>query len=381
MLVNVVKEPNMLYETLSMVSNRYDGKSYTETAKRLISRFGSVLSQKQISTLKINADLADQVSGVVCGTFKPNKRAEFEFFFEPFDKEHPNRVNNVARLLFLSLSGLGNSDFDSSVEETKQRWRRVKEGKLGLLNISSNGIQLESASSELEKTLFENIYQMDCDVEVKMNAFRAIDRSDNFIDRLADLLRPYCRSLERHMPKLKPYYTLLADRWEYNFKIIHPQVFSQLTRIDPKILESMPLNAVVSLFYFNEVWWGYEDAFENDTQSEMINVCLGVAVHSEFVSGATETRSDNVGLIMQLLSNPVNTSILEILSKGKDYISSVAQKLNMNASVVSRHLQALHEAKLVNRERLNRRIYYELDLAAVDAALSGYKSILSKPND
>ena len=62
LLVNMVKEPNMLYETLAMVSNRYDGKSYAETAKRLISRFDSVLSKQQISTLEINADLADQVS-------------------------------------------------------------------------------------------------------------------------------------------------------------------------------------------------------------------------------------------------------------------------------------------------------------------------------
>ncbi len=381
MLVNVVKEPNMLYETLAMVSNRYDGKSYAETAKRLISRFDSVLSQKQISTLKTNADLADQVSDDICGKFNSIKRAKFEFFFKQFDKEHPNRVNNVARLLFLSLSGLGSSDFDSSVEETKQRWRKIKEGKLGLLNISSNGIQLESASSELEKSLFENVYQMDCPVEVKMNAFRAIDRSDDYIDKLADLLRPYCRSLVRHMPRLMPYYTMLTDSWEYRFKIMPSQVFSRLTRIDAKILESMPLNAVVSLFYFNEVWWGYEDTYENAAQSEMINVCLGAAVHSEFVSGAVETQTDDIGLIMQLLSNPVNTAILEVLSKGKDYISSLAQKLNMNASVVSRHLQALHEAKLVNRERLDRRIYYELDLAVIDAALSGYKSNLSKPND
>jgi len=70
--------------------------------------------------------------------------------------------------------------------------------------------------------------------------------------------------------------------------------------------------------------------------------------------------------IFRALSEPSRLAVLQrVLQIGRADIAEIASALPQERSVVSRHLQALHDAGILRAERVSRQVFYQVDGPAV----------------
>ncbi len=84
---------------------------------------------------------------------------------------------------------------------------------------------------------------------------------------------------------------------------------------------------------------------------------------------------------LKALSEPARLRILELLPVTRDCesvynVTELAEELGMPQPTVSHHLRVLHQAGLVQCEKMCRDVYYWIDQPALEAALSGCRTVM-----
>lgn len=79
------------------------------------------------------------------------------------------------------------------------------------------------------------------------------------------------------------------------------------------------------------------------------------------INKITETNAVQAQAIFKALSNPVRMRLLYALEDGEQNVSTLAQRLELEQSVVSHQLAALRKNHLVASERLGKQVFYQLD--------------------
>lgn len=377
MRVKMISEPFLLYETMGMVARYYTKNSFVKTAEVLTAKYGGLMTQSQISELNSNAMLAEQFTNVVCADLDLES-PDVRFFFKPFETGRPNEINCVARILLLSLMGLSHTGFDEQIEETKKRWHNIKKDGIEIIEFTNSGISLTSAQGRDVPTLFEQLYALQYPHEAKMDAFRVLDNFDYYIDKLADVLRPYSERLKEGMSRLAPIYAAAAEYWDYSFKQMSREQFLELVRIDPDSERFHEISVASSMFFFNEIAYGYD--ILPDSDNEATTIFIGVAVYPEFTKGYSEQRADRLAEIMKSFADPVKLDILARLSSNPDYCLNISQQMGINAGNTSRHLTVLYDCGLLLKERHSGRTYYSTDIDAVKHVFADIETYLVKTN-
>lgn len=73
-----------------------------------------------------------------------------------------------------------------------------------------------------------------------------------------------------------------------------------------------------------------------------------------------EEMLEDIARRFRALSEPVRLRMLRLLEEGEKSVGEVTEALDATQSNVSRHLQALYEARLVERRRDGTAIYYRI---------------------
>ena len=360
MQLKLFREPFQLYETLGMVCMYYTKRSFNKIAENLIEKFGELLSQDQIDELRSNAMIIDQFTYDVCSDLDLDS-PDVKFFFKPFDTGRPDEVNCVAKVCVLSFRKLTDTDFDKQIEETKKRWRDLREEGVEVIDFSGAGISFACTNGKPVPNLFEQLYSMQYPHDAKMDAFRVLDNFDYYMDKLADILRPYANRLREGMPRLLPIYKQTADMWERSFSQMTSNQLLDLIRVDPANMITPSTVAATSLFFFNEIGFGYEPG----TSDNISTMYFGAGIYPEFTKGHTEKRADKLAEIMKSFTDPIKIEILSRLFHDPDYCLNIAQKMELNAGNMSRHLTTLYENGMLLKERRNLRTYYSTDLQSI----------------
>lgn len=375
MRIKMIREPILLYETLGMIGRYYRKESYAMTAEGLLARYGSVLTQSERSELLSNAAIADRFMNEACADLKIDD-PDVKFFFEPFDTGEEMELNCVARVLILSLMGVRHTDFEDGIEETKRRWSDFKKKGFEILDFHMHGMDFVSAAGRAVPSLFEQIYSLDYPQKAKMDSFLALEKHEEYIDKLAGIMRPYAQRMKDAMPRLASIYASAADNWEhYLLNMPSEQVFA-LLRIDEKTQIHMLTEAAVSLFFFNEIGNCFDDI--PSSQDELTTLYIGLAIYPQYTKAFAEQQSERVAEMMRALADPVRMNILARIAGKPNYCLSIAQEMDINAGNISRHLTLLHEYGLVTREKRDGRIYFETNIETVENTLNAYLIYLKK---
>ncbi|MBN7273991.1 metalloregulator ArsR/SmtB family transcription factor [Ligilactobacillus pobuzihii] len=79
------------------------------------------------------------------------------------------------------------------------------------------------------------------------------------------------------------------------------------------------------------------------------------------VDKITEKDVARAQSIFKALSNPVRMKLLYALEGGEQNVSTIANSLDLEQSVVSHQLAALRKNYLVASERIGKQVFYRLD--------------------
>lgn len=369
--IRMISEPFLLYETVGMVSMYYSKSSFVKIAENLAAKYGDLLSPGQLELLGQNAMLADQFLYSACSDID-FESPDFKFFFKPFDTDRPNEDNCVARVAVLSFRKLSATGFDEQIEETKARWRYLKEVGVQVVDFTGGGISFALSRGKAVPTLFEQIYSLQYPHDAKMDAFRVLDNLDFYLDKLAALLRPYAQKLKEAMKLLRPIYDYAAQSWEQNFTTMTNSQLMDLIRVEHSHRLAKDAVAGISLFFFNEIGFGYQPGSDD----EIATFYFGAGVYPEFTRGFTEKRGDALAEAMKAFTDPIKLEILSRLFRESDYCLNIAHQMDLNAGNVSRHLTSIYDCGFLLKERRNNRTYYNTDIDAVRRIFSDIESYI-----
>ncbi|GKS81782.1 hypothetical protein LPAF129_14680 [Ligilactobacillus pabuli] len=79
------------------------------------------------------------------------------------------------------------------------------------------------------------------------------------------------------------------------------------------------------------------------------------------INKITEADTVQAQTIFKALSNPVRMRLLYALEDGEQNVSTLAEGLDLEQSVVSHQLAALRQHHLVASERIGKQVFYQLD--------------------
>lgn len=375
MIVRMIREPVILFETLGMLCKYFRNDTYSATAESLLARFGGALTESQINELKSNAVIADQFMLEACADLDRDSD-EVRFFFEPFDTGDPMELNCVARVILLSMIGLKKTDFEESIEETKRRWSEAKSVGLEVFAFHMHGLAFSCAKGRALPSLFEQIYALDYPQKAKMDTFRALEKHEYYIDRLAEIMRPYALRIKQNINRLGSIYAFIADNWEQYLRVMPSEQVFALLRIDEKTQINMITEAAVSLFLFNEIGNCFDDI--PSSPNELTTLYIGVAIYPQYTKAFEEQQADYIAESIKSLADPVRMAILARLQKAPDYCLNISQSMDLNPGNVSRHLTLLYEHGLVSREKRDGRIYFGINIEAIQRNFDAFMAFIKK---
>lgn len=364
MKIRMIREPIILFETIAMICRYYRKESYTASAERLTGLFGNGMRSSQISELRSNGEMAEQLMNNICSDINLEDE-DIKFFFKPFDTGNDAERNCVARVLVFSMLILEPLSFDDAIEQIKNGWAEVKRDGLEILHFHMHGINFVSANGRERSSLFEQIYAMDYPYQAKMDSFLALDRHELYLSKLADIVRPYARRLEAARSRFMPAYASSANFWELCFDIMTNDQIVALMRLKEEANLTNLNKAYVSLFLFNEIGNSF-DALTSTSPEDITTLYIGMGIYPEYTVVLAEQRMDRICEDLKAVSDPVRLELLIRLSKESDYCLNLAQSMNMNAGNVSRCLTLLHEKGLLIKTKKGGRHYFKTDTEAIN---------------
>ncbi len=89
---------------------------------------------------------------------------------------------------------------------------------------------------------------------------------------------------------------------------------------------------------------------------------ISMSVHVDHINVLDELIRNFDAKFFKTLSEPVRLQILKFLMEnGRSDVGTIAENMPQDRSVVSRHLNLMHEAGILNCEKETRHMYYEVN--------------------
>lgn len=375
MKIKIIREPILLLETVAMICHYFRGESYAATTERLLNKFGDALKPSQRKELSRNGDLAEKLMNAICSDIDLENK-DFAFFFKPFDTGNEMERNCIAKVLIFSMLNLRPADLDTAVKHAKESWDYALSDGMEVLHFHMHGLNFIHANGRELPTLFEQIYALDYPHKAKMESFLVIEQHDRYLDKLAELIRPYAQRLSSSMDVLAPIYAASADYWELTLNSMTAKQISALMRIDEKAQLNMLAKAYISLFLFNELGNSFDNIMAV-SPDEITAVYIGMGIYPEYTMVLSEQLNDRISEAIRALADPVRIEILSRLNKEPNYCLNLAQSMELNTGNISRHLSLLYDNGFLDRERSDGRIYFETNMDMISRTFSNFMSLIN----
>lgn len=277
----------------------------------------------------------------------------------------------LAKILYQSIIHCNfRGDSKDMREYMKQSFEKIKSDNSLELNLISN--ELESSKYENDKlvSFVDRIAALECDSAQKWQLLDLIEHASEHLDQLFLILEGTISLLKKHEKELNKLKKDSCNYWERYFRendfvelvcniynIKEDSYERKLSFIRPQI---MACDWVI--FYGND---------ENAGDYHIFDV--GIAIDSEFRVTRSLLSKEQVCNGLKLLSDPSKYEILRFIREKKAYGQEIAAELNLSTATISHHMGALMLQGLINIEKVDNKVYYEVNKDAINKLLEEAK--------
>jgi ArsR family transcriptional regulator, zinc-responsive transcriptional repressor len=101
-----------------------------------------------------------------------------------------------------------------------------------------------------------------------------------------------------------------------------------------------------------------------------VHICIGVVASAPSSQSRRKAARELAEILdstlFRALCEPVRVEILKLLTvEGRADVGTIAARVPQDRSVVSRHLALLHHAGVLRREKVGRRVFFQIDGARI----------------
>lgn len=317
-------------------------------------------------------DLLDKIS-IIEEDIKKNTditHADIQFYFKRF-------VFNdlcIAKILYQSISHtIFHSDKKAMKNYIKQYFENIKNDNTLELILVNYEMAVSQYENNQSVSITDRIGNLECEPAQKWQILDLIEHSGEHIEKLLRILDHTIHKMKKHEKILTELKHESAAYWEEYFK---NHEFMKLISTFYNIKEdSYPLKTAYirpSIMNCDKVIFCGND--ENAGDYHILDV--GITFDCEFRVTKNTYTNEQLCSGLKLLSDPSKFEILRFIQNKKAYGQEIATELNLTTATISYHMNALLVLGLIKIEKVDNRVYYQMNRDAVNNLLDEAKNVL-----
>lgn len=280
---------------------------------------------------------------------------ELERFFRPFSIGQ----GNLSQLLVISFYEPSITVWSSQVENIRKEFAEyalAKAPSLQRLNIGRLFDDTDTDGKEEPRSLAEQLDDTGLSDGEKWQILRVIQDSGPFLDQLTALLTPVKALIEENLSLMQPVLEDCTKRWQAYFeKVPFENFLSENIGMEAGDLSGYTLNIYPSIFDCGAIYL----SLDSDTKTiyMQIGVCLQEGVNVKAMPLASYQLLEG----LKALSDKSKLSILSHIRDKRSYGQALAKETGLSTATISHHMSALINCGFIRLERVENRIYYQMD--------------------
>lgn len=345
---------NWVQEAMNLLENGYTNERYAVLSARWQARRGeraqraqAVLAELMRMEQAVRAALAD-------------RQEQLDFFFRPLTQ---NGLDNA--VLLLSWRCYGGYE---SLEDARQKLlsRTEQQRAEDFLKALQNVEYVDAVGGVAQ--LFRELVECGLTGEQKQTVGQMFFHYEEYLNRLLELLDRAIAAMQPWQAFFDAEAEACADYWQA--ALAETDILTWLNQRFQLALDESPNGCEM----IPSVTGCQSLALAWDPQSARYVLRMGVLLD---VSGE-EPEQDPAALCeaMKLLGDRSKMDILRILKEQRAYGSELARKLGLTTPTISHHMQALIDCNLVGLEKVNNRVYYQLNRRRLEEILEELRGAL-----
>lgn len=363
----IVREPFMLLETVSMLYKYVNGITFQSMLNRLKLSAGDPVFE----TLNRRAGWLQEIMFRVCKDLNPADPVLQRYF-----SKVALDVADVCLAFFMTHSFVTarRPGYWENVEEICEIWRDLQ-AQGARIDPHSIGGFVFTRDSEEAVDLFSQIKVLNLPPEFRLELYDVMKDFEKNLRSLARLLEPLAVRLEESYRQEPWLLEESARHWEAEFRKMPPLDF--LAAFAGKsIIAGAGEKTLVAVSLMNSNQLVAEMASGLYLHGEHNVFFVGACMTAESIPQQRGRNLERIGAALKCLGDWKRLEILRRLSKKQGYGLELAEGMGMDSGNMSRTLAQLHQYGFLQQEREALRNYYRTDRAAIREFLKAVETAI-----
>lgn len=362
MNVQIVPQVSVLMETIELLYKFVNNQTLDNIRRNFALRHGKNLdepAQKHYDA--IFAALGTILDEGTRGLDRCDLR--LQYYFRSLQPDCGRDWACLAQVILCSFYDGETFGFEDSVEECRRNhdklaadgWSSVK-----LIGIDRAGLSFVPRTAEEDaQPLLRQLDNYEIPNACKWAIYKTMADYDEAFGELTRILRPIAARLESILHRFDG---LLQQTVQYWTDYFTAHSFAECKQTMMGVTSEQVPDAPQQYAWF---WWlgcNQMHYYQNE-EREALNI--GILVRAGISPKYTPYVQENVVNILKFLSDNSKFEIVRRLSTRSCYGLELANEMQLTSGTISKHLNALFSYGLVDLQRINNRVYYQTDKAAV----------------
>ncbi len=306
------------------------------------------------SMLKMRMEPVRSLAEIIDLKFSPDTK-ELERFFHPFSIGQ----GSLSQMLVLSFYEPAISSWTDQLENIRKKFTEFAANPFSSLQQLNIGRLFDDSDTDGKEDARPLVAQLEetglLDGE-KWQILRAIHDSGPYLDQLTAVLTPVKALIDENLSLLQPALEDFAIRWRAYFeKVSFESFLSENIGIEAGDLTGFVLHIYPSIFECGAIMLSME------AETRMIYMQIGICLQEGISVKTLPVESYLLLEGLKALSDKSKLSILSHIRDKRSYGQELARETSLSTATISHHMSALINCGFIRMERVENRIYYQMD--------------------
>ena len=351
---------DLMLEALSYLTVKTGDSSFEST----FSRLELLCPQEDIQRQLIERiDLIRSLSKSVDTQYSLNQK-ELAPFFTPFSIGQ----GSIALMLVMSFYDPEIMDWDHQQKHISEEFKAFASSALQPLGKLYVANLMDDSNDENQKpenrSLIEQLEETGLKDEEKWSILRAVQNADAMLHQLTQLLLPIKELIAANLFSVTPLLDDFRKRWSAYFeKNAFSAYLSQSIGMEPGDIEAHTLHIYPLLFNCAAI------VMNMDEESKSIYLRVGACLPEGLNVKSMPIENNQMLEGLKALSDKSKLSILDHIRNNRSYGQALAKETGLSTATISHHMSALINCGFIRMDRVENRIYYQMDKESVNRFL------------
>lgn len=358
-------------EAAEVIGRKINEEDYQQTRDKFLMRYGNRFDDAAKEKFRNKMNTIEAIYGMIYDKIPENDSTKFLFRKYYYDQTY----SSLAQIFLINFQDISACSVEEYMENCRNRCREIMEAKMHLTAVSFSALVLTPGEVPLKECLLSDVDALEYPYEFKWNLLKVLTNYDIYIEEIKHILQEIETDLSEALKLADDYAEEMKQFWQENL--------SERTLGEMAASMNLPEKNVVGKKVMLQILRMSCDQaiLEDEWSDDVLPLCLGLCV--EWGNQFEEEELDR-GLLCEELRVFGEESKFEILQMLKDEGAcgkEIAEKMNLDAATVSRHLSVLQKCGLIYKERREgRNIYFRTNQGEIRNLLELLQKVFISDN-